>query len=424
MPMIVTRKIELYVAGTPVDANQDQKTRIYTFLRDLQRENWLIANKAISQLWFYQYLEENLMVFDQEQLDQLNELIRETQSDRRADAKQEKALSKERQALLNESRKQAKAKLKDAFTVTYTTLARRALAAETMSHGGLYDFKGGSYLLDGLLNRVNQDFGNDMKEVRQGKKSVRRYRNGLPIFFHNRAIRGFEAGEKEGEYYMNWLNGIRFGLVFGRDKNSRSSEIQKIIDGEYGYGDSALQIKGKKLYLLLSLKHPERDSDPIPDKSIEVDAGMLIPVECRYGEEAKTFGSADDLLRFRLQRQTRYRKLQKALTITTGGHGRKKKLAKLEDLRKLERNFINTYNHKLSTAIVKYAMRNRAGKIVVNEIKFTKDSPIEEQQFEARNWAASELSSMITYKAKLNKIEVFINKEVIRERTDPSEEVH
>lgn len=68
--MIVTRKIELYV-----DADQERKSAIFAFLRNLQHHNWLVANKAVSMLWFYQFAEENLMAFDQEQLQQLTTLI-------------------------------------------------------------------------------------------------------------------------------------------------------------------------------------------------------------------------------------------------------------------------------------------------------------------------------------------------------------
>lgn len=399
--MIVTRKIELYV-----DAEPERKQQVYSFIRSLQRESWLLANKAISLLWFYHFLEENQMRFDEAQLAKLNELIAES-----TDEKVRKGYQKERSKLLNEARKAARQKLRKTFEVTYQTLTRRALGAETMQAGGAFDLKGGCYLLDGLMNRITQDFSNDLVEVKQGKKSIRNYRSGLPVFFHNRAIKKFEQGEKEGQYYLHWLNGIRFGLVFGRDKNSRSSEIKKIIDGEYGYGDSALQLKGKKLYLLLSLKHPEQPADVLPDRAIEVDAGMLVPVKCKYGDKLEQYGSAEDLLRFRIQKQIRYSKLQKALKINQGGRGRKKKLAKLEDMVKAERNFIKTYNHKLSTAVIKYAVKNRAGKIVVNELKFSSsDDPEEQQKFEARNWAGHELSTMIQYKAKLHGIETYIQK--------------
>ncbi|MEQ9442767.1 MAG: transposase [Cyclobacteriaceae bacterium] len=404
--MVVTRRIELYV-----DADQERKSAIFAFLRTLQHHNWLIANKAVSMLWFYQFAEENLMAFDQEQLQQLTTLIETA-----VDEKVKQPYLKERKQLVNHARKEAKANLREAFGVTYTTLVRRALASETMHKGGLYDLKGGSYLLDGMLRRVNQDFSNDLVDVKQGKKSIRRYRYGLPIYFHNRAIKSFEGGPKKGEYYMNWLNGIRFGLVFGRDKNSRSSEIQKIMDGEYGYGDSAIQLKGKKIFLLLSLKHPVKEANVDPGISIVVDAGMLIPVACQSGEHKQIYGNADELLRFRIQKQQRYRRLQMGLTITHGGRGRKKKLAKLEDLRNLERNWIHTYNHKLSTAVIKYALKNRAGRIVVNEVTFTQSSdPEDQKQFEAKNWAGSELSQMIAYKAKIYGIVVTINKEVERQ---------
>jgi transposase len=56
-------------------------------------------------------------------------------------------------------------------------------------------------------------------------------------------------------------------------------------------------------------------------------------------------------------------------------------------------------------------VKNRAGKIVVNELKFTgSDDPEDQQKFEGRNWAGHELSTMIAYKAKLHGIEAYIQK--------------
>ncbi|MEQ9440354.1 MAG: hypothetical protein RIG62_14970 [Cyclobacteriaceae bacterium] len=398
--MIVTRKIELYV-----DADPAGKDEIFRWLRDLQRQNWLLANQAMSLLWFYHYLENNLMTLDQQQLHALDELLFHTQ-----DQTASKKYTLQRKKLLHQARKQAQDLLRERFEVTYAALVRRALAAQSRQPGGMYDRKGGSYLLDGMFNRVSQDFSNDLTEVLQGKKSIRRYRQGLPLYFQKRAIKSFEAGESQGEYYLHWM-GIRFGLVFGRDKNHRSHDIQQIIDGAYGYGDSALQLKDKKLYLLLSLKLPGKETAMDPSRCMEVDAGVLVPVECRYGSKKQRFGNADDLLRFRLQKQARYRAVQKALTLTGGGNGRKKKLAKLQDLSNLEHNFINTYNHKLSTSIIKYAIKHRAAKMVVNELALP-EQPNQKNQavFQARNWAGSALSTMIAYKAKMHGIEVLIQK--------------
>lgn len=409
--MIVTRKIQIAVLAD----DQEEKTKAYDFLRELDRNIWRAANQMISDQWFYEEFENKVMKPDQEKIKDLEQQISQLYEQRRlASEKEQKKqdkkiekLKKEKNKVLSQAKKDAKSRLKELFEVSRQQLSWRMIAQKYPQWG--------SYIFDALSQKVNQDFGNDYIDVLQGKKAVRKYRKGLPIPFRARGMQ-FVRNEEKGEYYINWLKGIRFILVFGRDKNSRKSEVDKIIDGEYGYGDSSIQIKGKKLFLLLSLKHPDKPNKVDPDKTINVDAGMLVPVKVTSEEgESEYFGQADDLLKFRIQLQRRYRKMQSDLKITTGGKGRKKKLKHLERFKLLERNFIRTYNHKLSKQIIQIALKERAGNIIINEVKFSKkDDPEDAKKFETRNWAGHELSQMVAYKAKMNHIGTYINKNVER----------
>ena len=53
------------------------------------------------------------------------------------------------------------------------------------------------------------------------------------------------------------------------------------------------------------------------------------------------------------------KKIQKLLSGTPGGHGRKKKLKGLTKLANRERNFVKTYNHYVSKNVVDFAIKNR-----------------------------------------------------------------
>ena len=101
--------------------------------------------------------------------------------------------------------------------------------------------------------------------------------------------------------------------------------------------------------------------------------------------------------------QHQRRRLQKALQATTGGKGRGKKLQAMERLKTKERNFVNTYNHFLSKSIIDFSIKNNAGMIHVEELKFDKMK----HKSLLRNWSYYQLQTMIEYKAEREGIAVY-----------------
>ena len=82
---------------------------------------------------------------------------------------------------------------------------------------------------------------------------------------------------------------------------------------------------------------------------------------------------------------------------------RKKKLQGLERLKTKEKNFINTYNHFLSKNIIEFALKNHAGVIHMEELKFDK---LKHKSL-LRNWSYYQLQTMIEYKAESEGIAVY-----------------
>lgn len=200
----------------------------------------------------------------------------------------------------------------------------------------------------------------------------------------------------------------RFIIDTGRNKNRDEllSTLLKVYSGEYEYCGSSIQLdkNGKKIILNLSMKIPCKELELDENTVVGVDLGLAIPAVCSLNNNdyiKQSIGSKDDFLRIRTQLQAQRRRLQKSLTSTSGGHGRKKKLKPLEKLSDRERNFVKTYNHYVSKNVVDFAIKNKAKYINLENLV-----GYDTNQFILRNWSFYELQQFITYKAQKYGIEV------------------
>jgi putative transposase len=168
----------------------------------------------------------------------------------------------------------------------------------------------------------------------------------------------------------------------------------------YKSGNSSIQIKDNKIFLLLVLDIPNDEMQLDKTLSVGVDLGLNIPAYCALSEgyERLALGSRDDFLRVRVQMQERRRHLQKNLKLAQGGKGREKKLKALERIKEAELNFAKTYNHQISHQIVEFAKKNLAATIKLELLEGIGDD--EKNQFVLRNWSYFQLQTMIEYKAQ------------------------
>ena len=154
----------------------------------------------------------------------------------------------------------------------------------------------------------------------------------------------------------------------------------------------------------MSMDIPKQELELDENTVVGVDLGIAIPAVCGLNNNdyiRQSIGSKDDFLRVRTQLQSQRRRLQKSLSTTSGGHGRKKKLKPLERLSDRERNFVKTYNHYVSKNVVDFAVKNKAKYINIEDL-----SGFDSSKFILRNWSFYELQQFITYKASKYGIEV------------------
>ena len=212
------------------------------------------------------------------------------------------------------------------------------------------------------------------------------------------------------EVFMKFVNGIHFRVIFGNPHKSNKLRcvIKNIFEENYRVQGSSIQIDGKKIILNLAMAIPKQKHQLDENTVVGVKLGLTVPAVCALNnnEYAREFiGSMDDFLRIRTKIQAQRRRLQKSLTYTSGGHGRKKKLKHLEIFKKYESNFVQTYNHMVSKRIVEFALKHNAKYINLMNLR-----GYDEDKFVLRNWSYYQLQQYIIYKASLHGIEVrYIN---------------
>ncbi|MFL0197420.1 RNA-guided endonuclease TnpB family protein [Clostridium sp. WILCCON 0269] len=259
---------------------------------------------------------------------------------------------------------------------------------------------------DRLTQRVVQDFKNDIADVLRCQRTLRRYKKNNPLYIRGRALSFYKKGD---DYYIKWMKGIIFKCVLGVKKQN-SLELQKTLDkvigGESKVCDSNIEFKYNKLILNLTLDILNANTiDKVAGRVVGVDLGMKIPAYVALNDSEyvrKAIGSIDDFLKVRTQMQSRKRSLQRVLKSVAGGKGREKKLKVLEQFKAKEKNFAKTYNHFLSSNIIKFATKNGAEQINMEFLNIAGT----QNKSALRNWSYYQLQQMVEYKAKRVGIEV------------------
>lgn len=370
--MILTRKIQIFPVG-----DKEEIDRVYKYLRD----GIYNQNKAMNQYMSALYVStiEDVSKEDRKELNQL-----------------------------------------------YTRIS-------TSKKGSAYDesivFPKGLPTTASLGQKVRQDFSKSCKDgLLCGKVSLPTYRKDNPLLIHvdyvrlrstnphqdNGIYHNYETHmdfldhlySKDLEVLIKFTNGITFKMILGNPHKSHGlrSEIKEIFEEHYKVCGSSIQIDGKKIILNLSMEIPKKEVELDENTVVGVDLGIAVPAVCSLNNSdyiRQSIGSKDDFLRVRTQLQSQRRRLQKALVVSSGGHGRNKKMKAMDRLKNRERNFVKTYNHYVSKNVVDFAVENKAKYINVEDL-----SGFDSSKFILRNWSFYELQQFITYKAAKYGIEV------------------
>lgn len=272
--------------------------------------------------------------------------------------------------------------------------------------------------LSAVTQKVKQDFRIALKNgLAKGERTITNYKRTNPLITRGRDINFYHLYETYNDFldnlftsdleiYMKWVNKICFKVILGNPRKSSTlrNEIQQIFEEHYKVCGSSIQIDGNKIILNLSMEVPKQELELDENIVVGVDLGIAIPAVCSLNNNdyIKQFiGNKDDFIRVRTQLQAQRRRLQKSLSTTSGGHGRKKKLKPLDRFKERERNFVQTYNHYVSKNIVDFAVKHKAKYINVEDLV-----GFDTSKFILRNWSYYELQRFITYKAEKYGIEV------------------
>ncbi len=386
---IVTRKIEL-IPDIENLTHEESNQRCYKLLYNIDKKLYKLANLLVCQLFG---------------LDNLLSLMR-LQNDEYVKC-QSKLVSK---SISKETQKDIKERMKE---IDKELLARKAEIAQksplTFAYRAIKDSHYAKDLPSDIFNTLKQDvfkhFNETKKEQLRGERSLATYKRGIPIPF---SLMKKNVIVSEGDnYYLTWFEETRFKLNFGKDHSNNRAIIDNCLKtNKYKLGSAAkIQLKNKKLFLLVTVDIPETKNTIIKGKVMGVDLGVVHPayLAVNDGPERSLIGDGDAFQKQRDVFRRRFKELQRC-QLTQGGHGRKHKTKATEILRGKERNWVQTENHRISREIVNLAIRWKVESIQMENLKgFGKNSEGEVETKHKRllgRWSYFELQKKLNIRRK------------------------
>jgi putative transposase len=185
----------------------------------------------------------------------------------------------------------------------------------------------------------------------------------------------------------------------------------RILSGDYDLGMAQLIYSKRLRKWFVNISYSfERKPDAKVDPNIRLglDLGIQVPVYLAIaGTPLRTglYSEGETIENFRRQVESRRRKLrrnERKILERRQGHGRKHKLAPIEKLQQKIEDFRRTSNHRISKAVVNFALEHRAGTIVMENLKGFYEEHSEDKFL--KNWTYHDLQSKIEYKANENGI--------------------
>lgn len=393
--MNITRKIEI-IPDIEGMTHEESNKVCYDTIRSIDRKLYRVANHLVSQLYGLDNLLSLLRLQNEEYVSCQKSLTSKNLSD------EEKDVIKQRMEEIDNELLSIK---NDIAPKSPQTFAYRAIKDTPAAEGIPSD------ILNTLKQDVFKHYNSTKKEQLQGERTLTTYKKGMPIPFVLDKSHSLTLINED--YFLPWFNGSRFKLNFGRDRSNNRAIVDNCIKtGKYKVGTAAkIQIKERKLFLLITVDIPNIARTPIKGKVMGVDLGVVHPayVAVNNGPERSLIGNGDAFQKQRDTLRRRFRELQRS-QLAQSGHGRKHKTKATENLRGKERNWVQTENHRLSREIVNLAIRWNVETIQMENLKgFGRTSEGEVEKTHKRllgRWSYFELQKNIEYKASMAGIKV------------------
>lgn len=264
-----------------------------------------------------------------------------------------------------------------------------------------------SYIISAINSSAVKNYRADLFPMNMGDKTVRTYKQGMPIPFTGT---GEFKVQPDGSYTFKFIK-TTFKLIFGRDRSGNQQIVDQIIAGEYKFCDSAIiyakneKTKDMELKLLLVSKQPRQPVKLDKSKILATNLGMISPITTITSDgTVQNFGDELHFLSVRKQFEVRKQKLQRQVTLSRGGHGVARKTKALDRLRGIENDWVQTFNHKLSNAVIQHCMKNNIGTIHMEDLLGAGEDM--EKTYILRNWSYFQLQQFIGYKAERYGIDI------------------
>lgn len=356
--IIITRKIELIVLGTP-----EEKTQRWDTLRTWSRLTMKAANQ-IATHWFIQKNTEQLAYFSE-------------------DFKKDNPEIFTKGAGWSHSNR------------TYRLIAEY--------YGGQLP----SAIYSTLNNQMISKLEKTKTQLNAGLRSLDSFSIDIPMPFPAGSIIGIEKATDKKNYLFTWFK-IPFVTRFGRDLSGNRIIWDRMLAGEYKLCDSKIQVDGKKVYLLATLG-VDVESHVLKEKNImTAELSLDCPIKLNFKTKEYLIGYKEEFLGGRIAIQEGRRRQQIIAKYNRGGKGRKKKLANVARFKDREINYVTTKQHAYSKKVVDLCLKNKCSELflkLVPKIKLPEDlSKAEKKKYLSENepllraWSYYGLTEKLKYK--------------------------
>ncbi len=260
-----------------------------------------------------------------------------------------------------------------------------------------------SNILSNVNTMLNKSFNADRMAYWKGEKSLRNYRKDMPIPFSGSQLK-LSAGGKAGDFKIDLFN-IPFRTYLGKDRTDKKVLLRRILGEEIKICGSSLQIVKGKLFLLLALEMPKKDTCLEENIIAKASLSAEYPIQVNIGKAGFQIGSKEGFLHRRLAIQAAYERHEKAVVFNKGGKGRKRKFKKLDYYDQKEKSYIDGRLHLYSRRLIDICVASRAGTLIL--INPSDSQEIDQKgEFILYNWGYYGLLDKIKYKAQLVGINV------------------
>lgn len=382
---IITRKIEVYL----VAPTKEEKDAGYSSLRKWANNSWRMANEMVNE----RFVSGNII----ESAGLRNEKFHPRIMDVRYKIRH--ASNKADRKLAFEEKKAINQEIKEEFGF----FIGKGFSPDQLGYKISSENNEGipSAIRDTLKRQVGKYYDDDASGVLKGERSIRSYKNGMPVPFTSKSIINLngEGGAYSFKFLPRFLPNCSFTTRLGRDRSNNASIIEGIIKGEYKLCDSSFKFDGTKLFFYLVVDMPVQIKDVDPAKVLGADIGVkcMIRYSDPKGVLKGSIGGDGELQRTRRRMFAQRRELQAGLIHARGGRGRKHKLAPLDRLEKKEKNFASTFNHVYSKQLIDVCVKNRIGTINMEDLTGLNGKMTDKM---LRRWSYFDLQTKIEQKAK------------------------